>query len=143
MNIDAVIEILDEFKIQEVDGNIVFPSGRIIHTKAEIDQYISNLGLNRTSYGYPNGAMPRIYQMPQKEDDYYLVCSSVQMFKEVVGRFREQEQLPPHFIMATYGRSTFCFSAESAQLRLGRIVNYDYVCLNNLEELRAEQKVKA
>ena len=142
MNIDKVIEVLEGFNVQEVSGNIVFPSNRIVSAEAEIRDYATRLGLNITSYGYPSGAMPRIYHMPLEKDDYYLQCSSVQMFKEIVGKFREQEQLPPHFIQAIYDRHKgLLFNAHSGELNGGRIVNYDYVFLGDLEKLRSQKSI--
>ena len=145
MNIDAVIEILDEFKVEGVCGNIIFPSPELTISPAKIRDCASQLGLNITQYWHPNKPMPGIYELPNIGwNQYYLECSSLKMFKEVSTRFREQKQLPPYFIMAPAreGNPLLTFNANHANLKAGRGVSYEYEFCGDLEKFRKNHTTK-
>jgi len=136
LTIKEVIDTIEKCSVDDVHGNVIFPSNGIpVHVDPLefLSNYADNLGVNLGNYNGKPG-VPHVYNVPRSgnlgQDDRYLKCDDFLSFKSAVESFVEKGQAPPYNIMAHRFHTTIVFAAKTAEIdNNGRPVNMLYQCL--------------
>jgi len=162
IDIDDVIKSLRKLGIEQVKGNIFFPSNPdslaniLGHNSTErfAEGLADKLGIRIVEHKNRHTALnegkgPVIYHVPGYLDDqYFLMCNSVNEFKDLVREFQNHGQTPPHFIIASGSGNNIEFRAKLAILdsklyTAPRPIGYLYekppLLDKNIAEYQAEQ----
>jgi len=129
VTIDQIAEFANDPEFTRVEGNITFPSK---YVPVSVMQYGEDVGVlivdnmhnapvDDVPFAHPGGIHMG------EPDQYYLRCPAGK-FAELMQRFEEADQLPPHLISMTKGHEVAMFKAVDPGVigSDGRIHSYLY-----------------